>query len=115
MGTYINPKDYSKENFLLNSIRANLCKEITRVEFRKLSFEALSDNNQVALIWVNNGPFTSLAVADTEEILIHIQGVSKSGNDKRPQNFFVCDKETALKHIRCDSSKDITYEKDKET
>jgi hypothetical protein len=74
MGLYINPNDSSKEQWLKNKAR-----EVTQDEFR---FE--TGTGEVPLAWVDNGPFSALAVAYSER---EFKEFTRS-DDSRPRKFY---------------------------
>ena len=80
MGYYINPKNKTKEEWLLKNAQ-----ELTKKE----AFYSIADNKIAILVWINNGPFTACGIAFSEDEFLAFTMES----DHRPKKFFVIERE----------------------
>lgn len=82
MGTYINPPNMTKEEWLRKNATA-----IPKNEFLGLTFDAAKASGKYPCVLMNNGPFTAAAVADSAGELAYWH--KQLANDTRPMTFYV--------------------------
>jgi membrane protease subunit (stomatin/prohibitin family) len=80
MGYYINPKDMTKEEFLVKNGTP-----ISKKDFLYANFE---DNGQMIVVLVDNGPFTAAAIMESNKELRDWQ--FQTATDYRPTKYFIC-------------------------
>lgn len=91
MGFYINPKDGSKESWLI-SHGLPFTPELVRTEEQ---FNGLAKAGLALLCWVDNGPFTALAIAFNYREFLAFRD-DRSG---RPKRFYVASKEDVIEQV----------------
>lgn len=78
MGIYVNPEGMTKEEWL-----ARFGKPITREQ-------AFLSPEHLPVVWVDNGPFTAVGVADTER---ELAAFLDDPMDHRPKALYLCRRE----------------------
>jgi len=87
MGTYVNPKEKSKEEWIAEGIKEKYVEEIELYNFKKLNFFSLELKDKYALVLLNNGMFTALLVCDSDNELNYIKRILP--NESRPFKCYI--------------------------
>lgn len=97
MGLYINPPHKTKEAWLIEMLTKKLAREIKKEDFYKLTWETIPKKMK-ALILIDNGPFTALAVAYNQSEFNYFQEQLKV--DQRPNWIILCQEDKAMEYAR---------------